>query len=282
MREFFSRRWLEIRGIWKTKSGKVGISVSLGLLAVATFAPVLATSSADAMVAVPFLGPSWAHPLGTDDIGSDILSQLIWATRGSLVVCFAAGGIAALLGVTVGLLAGYHRGRIGEVLMRITDIVLVLPILPLLIVIAAFFPPSVFLVVSLIGLLLWPWIARVVRSQTLSLVSRPFVDASRLSGMSSLEIMFKVILPNQISLVILYGVSTAILAVVIEAGLDFIGLAPPNSWSWGIMLYFALSRNAMIRGLWWWFLPPGLLMALLGMGLLLIGHEVERVIGVRS
>jgi peptide/nickel transport system permease protein len=233
------------------------------------------------MVATPFEGPSWTHPLGTDDIGSDILSQLIWATRGSLVVCFGAGGIAALLGVTVGLIAGYHRGRMGEGLMRVTDVVLVLPILPLLIVIAAFFPPSVFLVVTLIGMLLWPWIARVVRSQTLSLVSRPFVDASRLSGMSSLEIMFKVILPNQISLVILYGVSTAILAVVIEAGLDFIGLAPPNSWSWGIMLYFALSRNAMIRGLWWWFLPPGLLMALLGMGLLLIGHEVERVIGVR-
>jgi peptide/nickel transport system permease protein len=166
--------------------------------------------------------------------------------------------------------------------MRFTDVVLVLPLLPLLIVIAAYFPPSIFLVVLVIGLLSWPITARIIRSQTLTLRTRPFVDTCRLSGMSDPEIIFRIILPMQISLVIVNTVISAVYAVVIEAGLDFIGLAPANTLSWGIMLYFALSRSALVRGLWWWFLPPGLMIALLGVGLILLGTEVERVLKVRQ
>jgi peptide/nickel transport system permease protein len=118
--------------------------------------------------------------------------------------------------------------------------------------------------------------ARVVRSQTLTLKRRPFVDALRLSGMSDLEVMFKVLLPNQLPLILSYGVFSAVTAVVIEAGLDFIGLGSINNLSWGIMLYFALSRDALLRGMWWWFIPPGLMIALFGTGLILLGYGAER------
>jgi peptide/nickel transport system permease protein len=216
------------------------------------------------------------HLLGTDDIGEDVFSQLLWASRGSLLVAFGAGMITTLLGVIVGLAAGYYGGRPGEGLMRLTDVVLVLPTLPVLIVIAAFAPPSVFLVIAVIGILSWAPTARIIRSQTLTLKTRPFVDTSRMSGMSDLEIMLRVILPNELSLVFVYAVFAAVSAVVIESGLDFIGLGSISNLSWGIMLYFSLSRDALLRGMWWWFLPPGLMIALLGTGLILLGYGIEK------
>jgi ABC-type dipeptide/oligopeptide/nickel transport system permease subunit len=274
--------WRGVRTISHSWPGKVGVGLSLSFLVLATFSGFIATQSPTATDSRPYLSPSFDHLLGTDDLGQDIFSQLVWATRGSLLVAVTAGGIASLLGVTVGLLSGYYGGKSDDVLMRFTDVVLVLPLLPLLIVIAAYFPPSIFLVVLVIGLLSWPITARIIRSQTLTLRTRPFVDTCRLSGMSDPEIIFRIILPMQISLVIVNTVISAVYAVVIEAGLDFIGLAPANTLSWGIMLYFALSRSALVRGLWWWFLPPGLMIALLGVGLILLGTEVERVLKVRQ
>jgi peptide/nickel transport system permease protein len=274
--------WRDIRIIGENGSGKVALGLTITFLILAIFAPYVSPYSPDARSGASYAPPSLAHILGTDDIGADLLSQLIWATRGSLLVAISAGGFATILGVTVGLVAGFYGGRSGEVLMRITDVVLVLPLLPLLIVIAAFLPPSILLVVLVIGILSWPQTARVIRSQTLTLKSRPFVDSCKLSGMSDLEIIFKVLLPNQIPLVMISAVFAAVSAVVIEAGLDFIGLGSIKDLSWGIMLYFALSRNALVRGSWWWFLPPGLLIALLGTGLILLGREFERVAKVRS
>jgi ABC-type dipeptide/oligopeptide/nickel transport system permease subunit len=221
--------------------------------------------------------PTWSHLLGTDDIGEDIFSQLIFAARGSLLVAFGAGVLSTGIGIFVGLVSGYYAGRLGEGLMRVTDVMLVLPVLPLLIVIAAFFPPSVWLVIVVIGIVSWAPTARVIRSQTLSLKARPFVDSCRLSGMSDFEVMFRVLLRNEIPLIIVYGVYTAITAVVLESALDFIGLGSVENLSWGVMLYFALARNALARGSWWWFLPPGFLIALLGTGLILTGYAVERV-----
>jgi peptide/nickel transport system permease protein len=263
--------------VWSSTPGKVGILITSAILFIAIFAPFIAPYSPNQ----PNVGPHYGgisakHLLGTDDIGEDIFSQLLWASRGSIFVGFFAGGISILLGVVIGLFSGYFGGRTDEALMRTTDVVLVLPLLPLLIVIASLFPASVFLVILVIGLLSWPVTARVIRSQTLTLKSRPFVDALKLSGMNDLEIMFKVLLPNQLSLILSYGVFAAVTAVVIEAGLDFIGLGSINNLSWGIMLYFALSRDALLRGMWWWFLPPGLMIAVFGTGLILLGYGAER------
>ncbi len=263
--------------VWKSTPGKVGISISAAIVLIAIFAPFIAPYPPNKPNVGPHYGGiSSSHLLGTDDIGEDIFSQLLWASRGSIFVGFFAGAISILLGVVVGLFSGYFGGRTDEALMRTTDVVLVLPLLPLLIVVASLFPSSVYLVILIIGILSWPVTARVVRSQTLTLKSRPFVDALRLSGMNDLEIMFTVLLPNQLSLILSYGVFSAVTAVVIEAGLDFIGLGSINNLSWGIMLYFALSRNALLRGMWWWFLPPGFMIAIFGTGLILLGYGAEQ------
>jgi len=271
-----------VRAIAGTKTGLAGLVITAGFVAIALLAPWIAPYSPTASSGQSYAGPSWQHILGTDDVGEDLLSQLIWGARGSLLVGVSAGLIATVLGVGIGLVAGYYPGRSGEVLMRATDVVLVLPLLPLLIVIAAVFPASVVLVIVVIGLLSWPQMARVIRSQTLTLKERPFVDASRLSGMSDLEIMLRVLVPNMLPLVMLYGVFASVTAVVIESGLDFIGLGSINNLSWGIMLYFALSRDALLRGSWWWFLPPGLMIALLGVGFIFLGHGIERISRTRG
>lgn len=280
-RSFPKRFLLFISSIASTYSGKMGLVLSISLILTAVFAPWVAPYPPRAMSGVPYSHPSLSHLLGTDDIGQDLLSQLIWATRGSLLIAISAGLLTALAGTTVGLFSGYYGGRIGEGLMRFTDVVLVLPLLPLLIVMAAYFPASIILVIGVISFLEWPQIARVIRSQTLTLKTRPFVDASKLCGMSDLEIMFKVLLPNLISLVLLYAVFAAVTAVVMESGLDFVGLGSIANLSWGVMLYFALARFAMIRGMWWWFIPPGLMIAIMGTGFILIGYEIERVTKLR-
>jgi peptide/nickel transport system permease protein len=278
----FSTARRYVRSIWETTSGKIGIGLTLGFFLLAVFAPWISPYPPTATSGPVYAPPSIHHLLGTDDVGEDLLSQLIWGTRGSLLIGVSAAAISVLLGVWVGLLAGYFGGRRGEALMRATDVVLVLPLLPLLIVVAALFPGSVLVEIVVIGILSWPPTARVIRSQTLTLKARPFVDASRLSGMNDFEIMLKVLLPNMLPLAILYGVFAAVSAVVIESGLDFIGLGSISNLSWGIMLYFALARDALLRGSWWWFLPPGLMIALLGTGFILLGYAFERAARIRS
>jgi ABC-type dipeptide/oligopeptide/nickel transport system permease subunit len=272
----------DLRIVAGSKAGLVGLILTCSFICLAVFAPWIAPYSPTASSGLPYAKPSLHHLLGTDDIGEDLLSQLIWGTRGSLLIGVSAGLIASFLGVGVGLAAGYYTERSGEVLMRVTDVFLVLPLLPLLIVIASIFRSSVLLVITVIGVLSWPQMARVIRSQTLSLKTRPFVDAAKLSGMSDLEIMVRILIPNMMPLVVLYGVFAAVSAVVIESGLDFIGLGSISNLSWGIMLYFALSRDALLRGFWWWFLPPGLMIALLGTGFILLGHGVERIGKIRT
>ena len=280
-KSFISKRWSELKIVAGSASGKAGLAITGAFFILAIFAPFIAPYRPTVESGASFLAPSWKHILGTDDVGEDLLSQLIWSTRGSLLVGLSAGAIATAIGVAVGLFSGYYSGKLSEGLMRFTDIALVLPLLPLLIVVASVFPASVWTVIGTIGLLSWPAIARVVRSQTLTLKMRPFVDAIRLGGMNDLEMMFRVLLPNMLPLVILYAVFATVAAVVIEAGLDFIGLGSISNLSWGIMLYFALSRDALLRGEWWWFLPPGIMIALMGTGLILLGHATERVTRAR-
>jgi peptide/nickel transport system permease protein len=271
-----------VRLIASTKIGFAGLVITVGFIGVALLAPWIAPYSPTASSGPNYASPSWQHILGTDDIGEDLLSQLIWGARGSLLIGISAGAIATILGVGIGLFAGYYAGRSDEALMRFTDVVLVLPLLPLLIVVASIFPASVIVVIAVIGMLSWPQMARVIRSQTLTLKERPFVDASRLSGMGDFEIMTRVLVPNMLPLVVLYGVFAAVTAVVVESGLDFIGLGSVTNLSWGIMLYFSLSRNALLIGSWWWFLPPGAMIALLGVGFIFLGHGVESIVKTRE
>jgi peptide/nickel transport system permease protein len=268
--------------VTRTASGRAGLAITAAFLAVAAFGPYLVPFSPDAVVGKSFLAPSWRHLLGTDDIGQDLFSQLIFSVRGSVAIGLFAGLISAGVGSVVGLVAGYYGGWSDELLMRITDVVLILPPLMILLVVGSYFRPSATSVIVLIGLLSWPSTARIIRSQTLTLRSRPYVESSLMSGMKDREVIVKVIVPSEVPLLILYGALAAVYAIVLEAGFDLVGVGSLNNFTIGTMLYFAYNNDALLIGDWWWFVVPGVLIGLFGTGLLLLGYSVERLNELRS
>ncbi|MDO8842073.1 ABC transporter permease [Methanocalculus sp.] len=211
---------------------------------------------------LPYQDPSLEHLLGTNDIGQDILSELIYSTRISLLVGFAAGTLATVIGLIVGLVAGYYKGGVSEVLMGMTDVVLTIPKLPLIIIVAAFLRPSIWILILILGLLGWESIARVVRSKVLQIRESGFVMGAQCMGFSHPWIMASEIVPNIMHVVApKYMLATAA-AMLSEASLSFLGLGDPNNVSWGMMISFAFSRGGFIRDMWWWFLPPGICITL--------------------
>lgn len=226
--------------------------------------------------------PSLAHLLGTTQSGQDVLAQLIDGTGQSLAVGFVAGTLAMVLSVLIGLLGGYIGGVIDESLSALSNIFLVLPALPLVIVLAAYLPSkgwvSVALVISVTG---WAWGARLIRVQTMSIRRRDYIDAARASGESVIRIVLREILPNQIALISSTFLFTVIAAVLTQAGLAFLGLSDVSSWSWGTMLFWAENQSALQLGAWWWFIPPGLCIALLGTGLALMNFGIDEYVNPR-
>lgn len=265
------------REIGGTASGKVGLGITSAIVAIAIFGPFLAPYPPTAFSGKILAPPSSKHLLGTDDIGEDLFSQLLYGIRGSVEIALFAGAIALAMGAGIGLFSGYYGGPLEEILMRATDVVLVVPTLVLLLTVAAYTVPSVTTVIILIGILSWPGTARVIRSMTLSLKNRPYIDASRMSGMRDIEIIFKVIAPLELPLLFLYGVLAAISAVVVETGFDLVGLGSLKNISLGTILYFAFADNAVVAGRWWWFVPPGLIIGIMGTGLLFIGYNAEKL-----
>ena len=221
--------------------------------------------------------PSPTHWLGTTVVGEDIFSQLIYGTRTSVFWGLGTGIMVTLLSVVVGLIGGYFGGWIDDVLTLLTNVSLVLPALPLAIVLAAYFPRGPLTISFVIVFTNWAWQARVLRSQTLSMRSREFVTAARMSGESSLRIIFHEIFPNEIGLVVAGFVSTTIYVVLTWAALEFLGLGDGTIPSWGSMLYWAQQAGALGGGLWWWFIPPGACIAILGAGLSLINFGIDEI-----
>lgn len=221
--------------------------------------------------------PSPAHWLGTTVVGEDIFSQLIYGTRTSVFWGLGTGILVTLLSVVVGLVGGYFGGWIDDVLTLLTNVSLVLPALPLAIVLAAYFPRGPLTISFVIVFTNWAWQARVLRSQTLSMRSREFVTAARISGESSLRIIFYEIFPNEIGLVVAGFVSTTIYVVLTWAALEFLGLGDGTIPSWGSILYWAQQAGALGGGLWWWFIPPGACIAILGAGLSLINFGIDEI-----
>jgi peptide/nickel transport system permease protein len=226
--------------------------------------------------------PSAAHWLGTTQTGQDILAQVVLGTRSTLVVGFATGVLATALSVLVGLMAGYFGGVGDDLLSLVTNVFLVMPALPLAIVLAGYVtvrgPISVALVITFTG---WAWGARVLRAQTLSMRRREFVEAARTTGERWYRIVFWEILPNEIAIVASSLIFTIIFAILAEIGLEFLGLSDVTLNSWGNMLYWAANSNALLVGAWWWFLPPGLCIALLGAGLAFINFGIDEITNPR-
>ena len=212
--------------------------------------------------------------LGTDQVGRDILTQMLYGTRISLLIGLLAAFLGTTIGLFVGVVAGYVGSVVDELLMRFTDMLLVLPSLPLLIVLIAVLGPSLWNLILLIGVLGWMGFARVVRSQTLSLKERPFVEAAKAVGGRKFYIIVKHIVPNVMSLVYVTLALSVPGAIISEAALSYLGLFDPSVMSWGRMLHDSMAVERSVQK-WWWTLPPGLAIALLSMSFILIGYSID-------
>ena len=258
----------------KNTRAKVGLFILLFFALVAVFAPLIAPYQPKDISFMPWEQPALAHPLGVNSYGQDIFSQVVYGTQVTMSVGVLAGLLTSFIGIFVGLLAGYKGGRTGEVLMRIVDVFLVVPTLAFMIVLAAFLPSmGIWNLIIIIGGLNWLWMARSIRSQTLSEARREYVDAAKVQGMGTLEIMFREILPNIIPVVTANMVMVITSAMLTEATLSFLGLGDPSLISWGQMLSVSFDNNAILYNAWWWMLPPGLCIATLGFSFMLIGNS---------
>src|SRR6266849_6056358 len=265
--------------IWRTMTTSRKVAVGSAIvgffIVVGLFGPFFMTIDPNATSHLFIAPPSPSHLLGTTVVGEDIFSQLIYGTRTSVFWGLGTGLLVTLLSVVVGLVSGYFGGWIDDLLTLLTNVSLVLPALPLAIVLAAYFPRGPLTISLVIVFTNWAWQARVLRAQTLSVRNREFVTAARTSGESAWRIVFYEIFPNEIALVVAGFVSTTIYVVLAWAGLEFLGLGDGTIPSWGGMLYWAQQAGAL--GLWWWFIPPGACIAVLGAGLSLINFGIDEV-----
>jgi peptide/nickel transport system permease protein len=222
--------------------------------------------------------PSAAHWLGTDELGRDVFRQVLAGTSVSLEIGLAAAFFTVLIGTVVGVFAGWFAGWADAVLMRITDFFLVLPNLPLMIALGAIVGQSLPMIVLVIAVTSWPSTARIVRSQALALREREVVARARTVGLSSLAILWKLILPGVLALVIANAVLVIAGSILAEATLSFLGLGDPTRSSWGQILHDAFVSGSVGNGYWWYFLPPGIGIVVVVLSFSLIGQSLERIL----
>ena len=225
--------------------------------------------------------PSWPHLLGLDDGGIDMVTLLIWGMRTSLIVGFAATFVSMVIGGTVGVVAGYFGGHTDNVLMRITDYFLVIPDVPLMIVVAAIWGPSLFHIIMVIGILLWTSTARVIRAQVKSVRERVYVKRVRALGAGHTRIVVRHVLPQVAPLLIASTVLTIAVAIFDETALSFLGLGDPSTISLGSIIEHAFQRAAISTGAWWAIVPPGVLVAMLILACSLVGDSLEDALNPR-
>jgi len=226
--------------------------------------------------------PSADHLLGTTQTGQDVLAQLAWATRGSLMVGLIVAVLALFLSALFGILGGYLGGWVDEIFSLFTNVVLILPGLPLMIVIGSYVQQrGLLLIAFILAITSWAASARVLRSQTLSIRTRDYVHAAKIAGEKPHRIIAVEILPNLLPVMSSGFVFALITAILGEAGLSFIGLGVVGTQTWGSMLFYAQNAQALTLGGWWWFVPPGAMIALLGGGLSLINFSIDGIINPR-
>jgi peptide/nickel transport system permease protein len=222
--------------------------------------------------------PSFAHPLGTTNLGRDIFSQLLVGTRAALTVGLAAAFVVVAIGTVVGLVSGYFGGWIDAVLMRLADVALGVPFLPFVIVLSGLLGASTWNIVISIAVLLWPNTGRVIRSQVLTVRERAFVEAARVTGASTWRILFVHVAPNILPLSFLYGSIAIGWAILTEASVSFLGFGPSNVVSWGYMLQDAYGSQALSRGSYNWFVPPGVCIVLVVVAGFFISRGYEEIL----
>ncbi|WBY01224.1 ABC transporter permease [Ramlibacter tataouinensis] len=268
-----------VRRFARNKGAVAGLAVLLLVALVAVAGPWLAGSPWD-MVGPPFLAPfaQGSLPLGSDALGRDVAAGLIHGARVSLLIGLVATAVSLAVGIGVGALAGYHGGWVDALLMRFTELFQAIPAFALSIVVVAIFQPTVYTIVAAIAIITWPPVARLVRSEFLTLSQREFVQAALLAGQSSSRIIFTQILPNAISPIIVMGSLMIASSILLESGLSFLGLGDPDMMSWGYMV--GAARTAL-RQAWWIAVFPGLAIALTVLALNLVGEGLSDGLNTR-
>lgn len=273
------------RSLSRSKIGMAGLIMTVLVTIMAVFAPLLAPYDPYEVTRVTiddiYASPSIEHPLGTDDAGKDVLSSFMYGARVSLTVGFFASLISIAIGGVIGISAGFFGGRVENILMRFTDIMLVIPEFPLIILLVALTEPSLWNIILVIGLLGWTGSARLVRSQTLSVKQRKYVQRARAIGAGNRHIIRYHIFPMVLPLMVVNTVLVISLAILNESALGFLGLSDPTKISWGQMLNFAFTRGAMSTGAWWALVTPGLGIVWLVLAFTLLGQGLEQVFNPR-
>jgi peptide/nickel transport system permease protein len=248
-------------------------------MVVAIFAGAIAPVDPFASVGAPLTPPSRAHVLGTDDLGRDLLAGIARGARTSLLVVVSVTALTAVIGVTIGAVAGYRAGSTDDVLMRLTEFVQVVPRFFLAVLVIALFGPGLDRLALVLGLTSWPAIARVVRAETLTLARREFVEAAHALGAPAWRVLARHVMPNALPAAIVVVSVNAGTVILMEAGLGFIGLGDPQAISWG---YLANNAQRFLRVAWWMALFPGLAIALAVLGLNLLGDALNDLLAPRT
>jgi peptide/nickel transport system permease protein len=268
--------------------GKTGVII-LGVfmvMAISSFLVPLIDPMYDPMTGIDpdiklSTGPSLTHWLGTDNVGRDILAQLLEGAKVAFVVGLSAAFFSIVIGTLIGMIAGYAGGMLDAFLMRLADIIMVLPSLVILLILASLFGQfNIWIIVFIIAIMRWPAVSRVIRSQALSLKHRPFIEASRVAGASHVRIIFRHIMPNVLPLAFLYMTFRVTSAILVEAALSFLGFGDPSQVSWGMMLQWVWKSGHMFQAPYW-LIPPGLCISLLTLAFYMLGRAMDEVLDPR-
>lgn len=281
-----------LRGGWAIYKqnflGRIGLSllVMFALMAICSFIPPLIDPMYQPMTGVDpeitkSTGPSLTHWLGTDFMGRDLLSQLLAGARVAFLVGVSAAFMSIVLGTAIGMVAGY-MGRFADTfLMRLADMIMVMPTMLVVLMLAALFGQlTIWTIVLIIALFRWPGVSRVIRAQTLSLKHRPFIEAARVAGASHTRIIFRHIMPNVLPLSFLYMTFRVTSAIIIEAALAFLGFGDPSTVSWGMMLQWVWKTGHMFKAPYW-LLPPGICISLITLAFYMLGRAMDEVLDPR-
>lgn len=269
-------QWLRL--LLSNPKSRGGLIVLTAVVLAAIFAPLIATHDPEAFSLDTRQSPSWDHPFGTTDQGADVFSQVVLGARTSLILGVSAALVATVLATTLGILAAYAGGWIDDAINFLTNVFLVIPTIPLLVVVSAYLKSRGPLTMILIlGLTLWAFEARILRGQALSLRNRDFVLAAKVAGESTWRIVFGELVPNMVSRIAAAFVLVFYVAILTSAGLEFLGLGDMQHTSWGVTLYWAQVNSTVLQGEWWPFLFPGLALALTVAALVFILAGLDEV-----
>lgn len=270
-----------LRGLLGNRKAVFGLALLVLFVLLALLTPVISPADPSQISDAISLPPSAAHWFGTTSEGQDVLALTLWGSRSSLLVGFGVGIAATLVGIAIGMLSAYFGKIVDDLLSLFTNIFLLIPGLPLLVVLAAYLPPGQGTVAIVLIVTGWAGSARVLRAQALSIRGKDFVAAAVVTGEGALRVMFREILPNMASVVMTTFLGCVIFGIGAQAGLEFLGLGDTSTVSWGTNLYWASNDGSLMTGNWWVFLPSGLCIALVAFGLAMVNYAVDEITNPR-